>query len=77
MPLHIAATTRKLQPVLGTSRLEAQIREIGSDIHVYGHSHVNRNVVIDGINYVNNAFAYPYEEHIAAKALRCIYRTGP
>lgn len=76
MPRHIAATTRRLQPVLGTSRLEAQIRNIGSNIHVYGHSHVNRDVVIDGVHYVNNAFAYPYEEHIAAKALRCIHRTG-
>jgi predicted phosphodiesterase len=75
MPGSCAAVTRKLQPVLGSRRLEALIREIGSNIHVYGHSHVNRNVVIDGVNYVNNAFAYPYEEHIAAKALKCIHST--
>ena len=76
MPSFISPAMRRIYPVLGTSRLERLIREIRPDIHIYGHSHVNRDVVIDGINYINNAFAYPYEERIAAKALQCVYRSG-
>lgn len=75
MPALIPPPMRKLYPVLGSARLEQLIRELRSDIHVYGHSHVNRNVVIDGVNYVNNAFAYPHEQWIAAKTLRCIHCT--
>lgn len=69
MPSYIPPTRRVLYPVLGTSRLDGQIRELGSTIHVYGHSHVNRRVRIDGVEYVNNAFGYPSETHIAEKAL--------
>lgn len=39
------------------------------DIHVYGHSHINRNVRIDGIRYINNALGYPQESAIAARRL--------
>jgi hypothetical protein len=73
MPSFIPIKLRSIYPVLGTTRLERQIREIGPDIHIYGHSHVNRDVVINGVNYINNAFAYPHEDRIAAKALRCVY----
>lgn len=40
---------RNLYPALGTTILEQQLRGLGSNLHVYGHSHVNRNVVIDGV----------------------------
>jgi hypothetical protein len=40
---------------------------------VYGHSHVNRDVAIDGVTYINNAFGYPRETRITAKALRCVH----
>lgn len=76
MPGFIPPAMRKIYPVLGSTRLERLVRDIGPAIHVYGHSHVNRNVVIDGINYINNAFAYPHEERIAAKALQCIYSSS-
>ncbi len=62
-----------LRPVLGTTRLEQQVRRLGSAIHVYGHSHVNRQVMRDDTLYINNAFGYPYEEHIAGKKLQCVY----
>lgn len=76
MPVYIPARARALYPVLGTRRLDQQIRQLGSAIHVYGHSHVNRKVTIDGVLYVNNAFAYPQETRIAAKTLLCIYETA-
>lgn len=73
MPGFIGPAHRRIYPLLGSARLEQQLREWAPDVHVYGHSHVNRRVTIDGTLYVNNAFAYPHEEHIAAKALSCIY----
>ena len=42
-------------------------------MHIYGHSHVNRCVTIEGVTYVNNAFAYPHELRIASKQLLCVY----
>jgi predicted phosphodiesterase len=74
MPSYIPQQHRIVYPVLGTVTLERQIREIRSDIHVYGHSHVNRQIEIDGITYINNAFGYPSETRIAAKRLLCIYQ---
>jgi len=73
MPGFIGTSHRAIYPLLGSARLDQQLRECDPDIHVYGHSHVNRRVAIDGVLYVNNAFAYPHEEHIAAKALSCIH----
>jgi Icc-related predicted phosphoesterase len=72
MPAFIPEEQRKLYPVLGSSSLEEQIRHLNPTIHVYGHSHLNRQVVLDGITYINNAYGYPYEHHIAAKRLQCI-----
>jgi predicted phosphodiesterase len=73
MPNVIPPRMRLLYPVLGTTRLEQQLRQLGPSVHVYGHSHVNRNVNIDGVSYVNNAFGYPSESHIAAKSLLCVH----
>ncbi|SEF29792.1 metallophosphoesterase [Variovorax sp. NFACC27] len=73
MPNFIPLQHRGIFPVLGTHRLEQQVRELGSAIHVYGHSHVNRCVQLDGTAYVNNAFAYPREVHLSQKALLCLY----
>jgi predicted phosphodiesterase len=73
MPAYIPAHKQNLYPVLGTSLLNEQIKRLGSQIHVYGHSHVNRHIVKDGIAYINNAFGYPHEERIAGKDLTCIH----
>jgi len=73
MPYYIPRDKRCLYPVLGTNLIEKQIRRLGSNIHVYGHSHVNNRVIKDDTLYINNAFGYPYETIIAAKELRCIY----
>jgi Icc-related predicted phosphoesterase len=75
MPDLIPPAFRKIYPVLGSRRIETLVRTLRPDIHVYGHSHVNREVTVDGLKYINNAFAYPYEERIARKALKCIHRT--
>jgi len=73
MPEIIPRSKRIVYPVLGTTLLDQQIRQLGSNIHVYGHSHVNMRVTKDDILYINNAFGYPNETRIAAKELLCIY----
>lgn len=73
MPAYIPPASRLLYPVLGSAALEQQLRRLRPAIHVYGHSHVNRHVRMDGVLYVNNAFGYPSEALIAEKRLRCIY----
>jgi predicted phosphodiesterase len=62
-----------LGPVMGSAMLDEQVRELCSDVHIYGHSHVNRSVELAGIRYVNNAFGYPHEHPISRKQLVCVY----
>jgi hypothetical protein len=73
MPDSIPSSRRWLYPILGSTLLEEQLRRLGSSIHVYGHSHVNRSLTLDGVAYINNAFGYPREARITAKQLLCIY----
>ncbi|TQV85985.1 metallophosphoesterase family protein [Aliikangiella coralliicola] len=73
MPIYIPQAYRYVYPALGSVLLEKQIRKLKPDIHVYGHSHVNRRVTLEGIKYVNNAFGYPSEDSISIKNLLCIY----
>lgn len=72
VPSYVSKRHRILDPVLGSTHLEDQLRQLNPVIHVYGHSHINRSVRIDGIRYVNNAFGYPHEDVIAAKKMLCI-----
>lgn len=72
LPSTLPAEHRMLFPVLGSTQLDTQLRGLNSQMHVYGHSHINRRRVIDGVTYVNNAFGYPHEEHIASKRLTAL-----
>ena len=47
--------------VAGCVGLEAQIRQLGSMIHVYGHQHRNRHRAIDGVLYISHCLGYPSE----------------
>ncbi len=76
MPEAIPAAKRYLYPVLGCTALGDQVKALQSAIHVYGHSHVNQRIQLEGTLFVNNAFAYPHETRIAAKALVCVYDAG-
>lgn len=73
MPAFIPPNKRVLYPVLGSSKLEEQIRTLNSDIHIYGHSHVNRRVELEGTVYINNAFGYPHETMITRKEMVCVF----
>jgi Icc-related predicted phosphoesterase len=73
MPFFIPLERRILYPILGTFRLEQQIRRLGSQIHIYGHTHVNNRINKNNTVYINNAFGYPHETRIARKELLCVY----
>jgi hypothetical protein len=73
MPTNVPQQVKQLFPVLGSARLDDEIRRLGAAIHVYGHSHLNRDLVVGGIRYVNNAFGYPHETSITLKDLVCIH----
>ncbi len=47
--------------VAGCTSLDDQIRQLGSDVHVYGHQHRNRHLNIDGVQYVSHCLGYPRE----------------
>ncbi len=72
MPSYIPARYRTLYPVLGSERIDEQVRMLDAGIHVYGHSHVNRQVYLDGRRYVNNALGGPSETRICKRELLCL-----
>jgi predicted phosphodiesterase len=47
--------------VAGSWGIEAQIRQLGSMIHVYGHQHRNRYRHIDGVLYISHCLGSPHE----------------
>ena len=75
MPPFIPEKKRFIYPVLGSLKLDEQVRQLQPNIHVYGHSHVNTSDVVDNIWYINNAFGYPSETRITRKYLLQIYET--
>jgi predicted phosphodiesterase len=40
--------------VAGSTGIDAQLRRIGAAVHVYGHTHIPGDRVIDGVRYVQN-----------------------
>lgn len=47
--------------VAGCSGLDSQIRSLPARVHVYGHQHRNRDVVLDGVRYLSHCLGYPAE----------------
>jgi predicted phosphodiesterase len=50
--------------VVGHQGLEDQIRKLNSSIHIFGHTHINSECVIDGIRYLQHALAHPRERRM-------------
>lgn len=69
IPFFVPRAMRYLDPILGSIGIERQLRMLGSGLHIYGHSHINRRVRFDGVTYINNALGYPQESAIAARRL--------
>lgn len=47
--------------VVGCKQLDQQIRELQSDIHICGHTHIDHDVVIKNVRYVQHAMGHPTE----------------
>ncbi len=65
--------------VAGSTRIEEQIRRLGSKLHIYGHQHVNRVRTLENITYLSHCLGYPRERQrgrIRENALlpRCVWR---
>ena len=52
---------KSLPLVSGSVKIEEMVREIGSAVHVFGHTHINVDRTIDGVRYLQNALRYPRE----------------
>jgi hypothetical protein len=50
-----------LPKVAGCAALDTQIRSLKSGVHVFGHSHIGCDRVIDGVRYIQNPLRYPRE----------------
>ena len=49
--------------VAGSLLIERQLRSINSAIHIYGHQHINRDRILDGVRYVAHCLGYPEERN--------------
>lgn len=50
-----------LPRVCGDTNIDTFLRKISSKVHVFGHTHIDYDKVIDGVRYVQHAFGYPTE----------------
>jgi Icc-related predicted phosphoesterase len=76
IPAETPPIVQALKPVMGCMGLAKQIEELKPQIHLYGHSHLNRKIGVKATVFVNNAYGYPKERHITRKRLYCIYNNG-
>ena len=61
-----------LPKVAGCAALDQQIRSLKSGVHVFGHSHISCDRVIDGVRYIQNPLRYPRERTTAALPMKII-----
>ena len=62
--------------VAGAPALDRQVRALNAVIHIFGHSHIDFDQVIEGIRYVHHAFDYPREEGRSKEPLKQIWESA-
>ena len=62
LPIFTGRKRYWLAPVMGCESLEAVVRALMPQIHIYGHSHIHVDKIKKGILYKNHALAYPSEQ---------------
>lgn len=50
-----------LPRVAGSQLIESQLRALGSELHIFGHSHIRWDETIDGVRYLQHSLGYPQE----------------
>ena len=83
LPLDLLPSISKLKfhelvDVCVSDGLDAQIRGAGSTLHVFGHTHIPCDRVVDGVRYVQQPLGYPGEEWIRKRDLgqMCVWPTA-
>ncbi|MET0621456.1 MAG: metallophosphoesterase [Pyrinomonadaceae bacterium] len=66
---------KALFKVASCDRLEEQLRRVGAAVHVFGHSHIACDRVIDNVRYVQSPLRYPRERRTAEFPLKMIWRS--
>jgi predicted phosphodiesterase len=61
-----------LPKVAGCAALDKQIRDLKSGVHVFGHSHISCDRIIDGVRYIQNPLRYPRERTSVAFPIKII-----
>jgi predicted phosphodiesterase len=64
-----------LPKVAGSLRIEEQLRRVGSRIHVFGHTHLMDDRMIDGVRYVQN-YLHPLRMNGPHAPLKLIHDAG-
>ena len=63
-----------LMKVMGNVAIDADARAWNGSIHVFGHSHLNVDRVIDGVRYVQCALGYPHERWFGSNHPKLLHR---
>lgn len=63
LPSQARLRFKGLPKVAGSPELEGQLRALGAEVHVFGHSHIPWDETIDGVRYLQQPLAYPQERH--------------
>jgi Calcineurin-like phosphoesterase len=61
--------------VAGTLALDIQIRTLNAVTHVFGHSHIDFDQMIEGVRYVHHAFDYPRDKGWSKEPLKQIWES--
>eukprot|EP00771_Trimastix_marina_P004054 gnl/Trimastix_PCT/785.p1 GENE.gnl/Trimastix_PCT/785~~gnl/Trimastix_PCT/785.p1 ORF type:complete len:362 (-),score=26.70 gnl/Trimastix_PCT/785:72-1157(-) len=59
--------------VVGSTRLEEQVRRLGSHIHIVGHTHRPFDRTIDGVRYIQQPLGYPRERYLCKHELQLVH----
>ncbi|HEY0100905.1 MAG TPA: metallophosphoesterase [Pyrinomonadaceae bacterium] len=67
---------KRLPEVAICEPLEEQIRRLRSVVHVFGHSHINCDLRLDGVRYVQHALRYPQERQRQVELVKLVWGEG-
>jgi len=67
---------KQLIKVCGHSELDRLVRSIGSSVHLFGHTHISRDMTVQDVRYIQNPRGYPREYWLADVKLMCLHEVA-